>query len=195
MSLCKSGPESGPELDPGGPAWPPGPAWEAAHWVCQGLPPAPLASLQEGPTALCLTTSWALPHACLDNFFTPRLHKLSLRYGCLCCLSQGMLGLGGVAAQAWSVRRQTVLKQWLSGPGRPVYPRQGPGRGGSFLPMPLVCPATQHTDSALPFWIFSFHKYLWSAYCVPSTVLHDEDAASQPGTLLQWNLNCSGGDK
>ena len=65
------------------------------------------------------------------------------------------------------------------GRGRPVYPGQGPGRGCSFLPMPLDRPATQHTDSALPTCICSFCKYLRGAYCVPGTVLHAEDIAGK----------------
>lgn len=65
------------------------------------------------------------------------------------------------------------------GRGRPVYPGQSPGRGCSFHPMPLAHPAPQHTNSAVPGCICSFHEFLWRSYCVPSTLLHAEDLARQ----------------
>lgn len=58
VPLCKSGPEQGPELGPGGPAW------EAARWVCQGLPPAPLGSAQ-GRANCSLSHHRLRPSSCL----------------------------------------------------------------------------------------------------------------------------------
>lgn len=84
-SLCKSGPKLGLEPDPGGPAWRPGPSWEAAHWVCQGLRPAPLGAAQEGPSAFsvspppppCLTPVWItfspVPSQALPEVWLPPL--------------------------------------------------------------------------------------------------------------------------
>lgn len=117
---------------------------------------------------LCLTTSSALPHACLDNFFTCSFTSSPRGVAASAACTREPWGLGSVAAQAWLVPRRQLLNSGCLGRGRPVYPGQGPGRGCSFLPTPMA----HHTDSAVPICICSFHQYLWSAYCVPSTVLH-----------------------
>lgn len=124
-SLCKSGPKLGLEPDPGGPAWRPGPAWEAAHWVCQGLRPAPLGAAQEGPSAFsvspppppCLTPVWItfspVPSQALLEVGLPPL-LVPGNPGALC----GSPGLAGPT--------QTVVKQWLSGQRKACLPRAGP---------------------------------------------------------------------
>lgn len=59
------------------------------------------------------------------------------------------------ALAVWQLRLGRALSRQLSNSGclsrgRPVYPGQNPGRGCSFLPIPLAHPAPQHTNSAVP---------------------------------------------
>lgn len=131
--------------------------------MCQGLPPAPLDSVSPPPQP-CLTPVWItfspVPSQALPEVWLPPL------------LVPGNPG----ALAVWQPRPgqshgRQLLNSGCLGRGRPVYPRQGPGPGCSFLPTPVA----HHTDSAVPVCICSFHRYLWSAYCVPGTILHAED--------------------
>lgn len=107
-------------------SWRPGPAWEAAHWVCQGLRPAPLGAAQEGPSAFsvspppppCLTPVWItfspVPSQALPEVWLPPLLVPGNPRPWQC----GSPGLAGPT--------QTVVKQWLSGQRKACLPRAGP---------------------------------------------------------------------